>query len=1174
VVTNSATVTETTPDPGLGDETATASTGIVGPPGADLTTTMTGTVITPPGGPVTYTVTVVNNGPDDAFGVVITDTPGSGLLNATGPGCTGVPLVCPLGDLPALASTSIIITATADPTLRPGAVVTNSATVTETTVDPGLGDETATASTGIITPPGADLTTTMTGTVITPPGGPVTYTVTVVNNGPDDAEGVVLTDTPGSRIFGATAPGCTGVPLVCPIGFMPALGSASITITGTVDPTLRPGEVVLNSATVTETTVDPGLGDETATASTGIVGAPGADLTTTMSGTVITPPGGPVTYTATVVDNGPDDAAGVVLTVTPGSGLVGLSAPGCSGSPLVCPIGPITALGSVSITLSGTVDPALPAGAVVTVSATVTQTTVDPGLGDETASSSTGIGGGSADLAVTKTGPATVSPGAPVTYTVTVTNNGPSSAAGVVLTDTPGSGLLGASAPGCVGSPLSCTIGALAVGASASFTVSATASAALADGTNVINTATVTSGTPDLDAANNTVTITTPVTAATTTADLAVTKTGPATATPGAPLTYTLTVTNNGPSAASGVTLTDTPGAGILGAAAAGCSGSPLVCPIGTLAAGATATVTVTATADPSVPAGSVLTNAASVTAATPDPVSGNNNASVSTTVGAASADVAVTKTGTPTVTPGGALTYTVTVTNNGPSDAAGVSLTDVPGAGMVGIAAAGCAGAPLTCPVGALAVGAAASFTVTATADPASPPGTALTDTATATATTADPTPGNNTATATTQVGPGTADLALQFVAPATVNPGASFDYTMTVTNNGPSDATGVVLADTLPTGVSFVSATGASCTPVVSCALGTVPAGSSTVVTLHVAADANLVAGTVLTNSATLSAATADPTPGNNSATVTSTVGALPSDVSVAVSSPTTVVAGTEFSYTATVTNAGPSTATDAKVSLPLAPEAGCTSVTGTGLTSTTCTSDDPAARLAPLAAGASVTVTVTALLSPSTAAGTQLTFLASVGNSGETNPGNNTDTAVATVVTQAALSLTKTGQGPFSVGSTAGYAFTVANSGPSDARDVTVTDTLPASLRFVSSPNCTASGQQVTCALGTVPAGGQVTATVAVTVAQDTPPGTTIVNTAVVNTSTPPGPGGPALPATVSVVTVPTIVPTATPPPAAGPLPAHLPVTGAHLLAVLGTGLLLLLAGLALVRIRRKV
>jgi uncharacterized repeat protein (TIGR01451 family) len=448
-----------------------------------------------------------------------------------------------------------------------------------------------------------------------------------------------------------------------------------------------------------------------------------------------------------------------------------------------------------------------------------------------------------------------------------------------------------------------------------------------------------------------------------------VTKAGPLTVMPGGPLTYTLTVTNNGPSAAAGVTVTETPGAGILGATATGCSGSPLVCPIGTLAAGATATVTVTATADASLSPGGVLTNTASVSAATADPAPGNNSATATTTVGAASADVVVTKAGPLTVTPGGPLTYTLTVTNNGPSAAAGVTLTETPGAGILGATATGCSGTPLVCPVGTLATGTAVSFTVTATADPALPAGTVLTDTATATASTPDPAPGNNTATVTTQVGPGGADLAVVVAAPSTVFAGGSFDYTVTVTNNGPSDASGVALADTLPAGVTFVSATGASCTPAVSCALGTVPAGGSTVVTLHVTAGA-LAVGTVLTNTATVSAATTDPTPGNNSAPTTSTVGGGPADLSVTVTSPTSIVAGTEFSYTTTVTNAGPSTATDAKVSLPLSPDSGCVSVTGTNLTDSTCTSDDPAARLGPLPAGTSTTVTVTALLSPSTA------------------------------------------------------------------------------------------------------------------------------------------------------------------------------------------------------------
>ena len=52
-------------------------------------------------------------------------------------------------------------------------------------------------------------------------------------------------------------------------------------------------------------------------------------------------------------------------------------------------------------------------------------------------------------------------------------------------------------------------------------------------------------------------------------------------------------------------------------------------------------------------------------------------------------------------------------------------------------------------------------------------------------------------------------------------VSPGSNIIYTLSITNNGPSDATGVVVLDALPSGVSFVSATNG----------GTYDAGSHTV-------------------------------------------------------------------------------------------------------------------------------------------------------------------------------------------------------------------------------------------------------------------------------------------------------------------------------------------------------
>lgn len=120
-----------------------------------------------------------------------------------------------------------------------------------------------------------------------------------------------------------------------------------------------------------------------------------------------------------------------------------------------------------------------------------------------------------ADLAVTKVespSPATV--GGTLTYTITVTNNGPSKATGVTLTDNLplNAGFLSAtpSQGSCAGqAAINCSLGSLAVGASAKVTVLATARAP----GNVINTAAVSGDQVDPNLANNQATVTSAVVA-------------------------------------------------------------------------------------------------------------------------------------------------------------------------------------------------------------------------------------------------------------------------------------------------------------------------------------------------------------------------------------------------------------------------------------------------------------------------------------------------------------------------------------------------------------------------------------------------------------------------------------------------------------------------------------
>jgi uncharacterized repeat protein (TIGR01451 family) len=102
----------------------------------------------------------------------------------------------------------------------------------------------------------------------------------------------------------------------------------------------------------------------------------------------------------------------------------------------------------------------------------------------------------------------------------------------------------------------------------------------------------------------------------------------------------------------------------------------------------------------------------------------------------------------------------------------------------------------------------------------------------------------------------------------------GATLTYTLTATNRGPDDATGATIADTLPAGVTFLSAS-AGCTKTgatVTCALGALPDGATKERQILVRPT---TAGT-LTDSAGLSAAEQDLRSANNDATEQTTVNA----------------------------------------------------------------------------------------------------------------------------------------------------------------------------------------------------------------------------------------------------------------------------------------------------------
>ncbi len=219
-----------------------------------------------------------------------------------------------------------------------------------------------------------------------------------------------------------------------------------------------------------------------------------------------------------------------------------------------------------------------------------------------------------ADLGITKTdGLATVDAGAPITYTITATNAGPDTAAGVTITDTfPAilqnptwtSSTGGASGVDPSGTgPISDTV-TMPIGSAITYTVIATVAPNATDGTIITNTAVISppSGVSDPVLTNNTGPDTTTVSAL---ADLTITKTDSPDPVPtGGTLNYTLTVKNEGGKAATDIVVKDTLPSGftfgsttVSSGFTANQSGGIVTFSGGSLTPGQSATLTITGTA-------------------------------------------------------------------------------------------------------------------------------------------------------------------------------------------------------------------------------------------------------------------------------------------------------------------------------------------------------------------------------------------------------------------------------------------------------------------------------------------------------------------------------------------------------------------------------------------------
>jgi len=372
--------------------------------------------------------------------------------------------------------------------------------------------------------------------------------------------------------------------------------------------------------------------------------------------------------------------------------------------------------------------------------------------------------------------------------------------------------------------------------------------------------------------------------------DLSVVKTAqPSPATAGGQLTYTFTTTNNGPMNATGVMLSDVLPSGVTYVSSSSSQGTvtssngALSVQLGNLANGATATTTVVVSVSPNA-AGS-LTNTVTVAGSQADPNLSNNTSTVTTPV-VASADLSLVKTASAAqVKPGDPLTYTFNVGNLGPSNATGVTIVDTLPTGFTyssanGDLSATVNGQTLTLTIANLAAGATTSVTVSGTV--ASTASGTLTNTATVSAAQADPNLANNTSSVSTPVSVPVQPQSypdLSIVKTATPNPvsvGGTLTYTLVVTNNSLTTATGVKIIDTLPAGFTYVSSHGDNSASIsgntLTLNLGTlVSQGTDTITIVGTVTSA---AAASITNTAVVSEDQQDADPTNNISSVVTTV------------------------------------------------------------------------------------------------------------------------------------------------------------------------------------------------------------------------------------------------------------------------------------------------------------
>jgi uncharacterized repeat protein (TIGR01451 family) len=253
-----------------------------------------------------------------------------------------------------------------------------------------------------------------------------------------------------------------------------------------------------------------------------------------------------------------------------------------------------------------------------------------------------------------------------------------------------------------------------------------------------------------------------------------------------------------------------------------------------------------------------------------------------------------------------------------------------------------------------------------------------------------------NNTATITTTVN---RLVNLSITKTGSANPvaaGNSLTYTLTVANSGPSQASGVIITDTLPAGVTFAAAS-SGCSNVsnqVICSNLSVASGGAITASIRVIVAPSTL-GT-LANVATVTSTEPDSNTANNTVTATTTVTRV-TDLSISQSTPNPVTAGDNITFNLTVINNGPSDAGNVTVINTLPAEVAFQSVSHAGCNHS---SGIVTCSLGGMVSGSTVPIAIVANVNSSSSGNIINTAQVTVSGSSDPVPENNSTSAPALV------------------------------------------------------------------------------------------------------------------------------------------------------------------------------